>query len=124
MLRSMTDTPETQPVEGAEILRTLRKIETHQQNNARTLNEIRGQLADIAAQLAPAEVTGGLMPPGRLTEVRQDLAQVIVLVSSMSEVVQRAAPLLNSGPARALAGGGGMLQALRGGRRAAAAGDD
>lgn len=96
----MTDTPETQPVEGAEILRLLRTIDAQVRSNGAVLSRCEIAINDVRRQLHGPDADGD-----RLADMRAQL-------DGMSEVLQRAAPLLDSAPARALAGGNSVLSML------------
>lgn len=120
----MSDNQESQPVEGAEILRVLRDIRAQVRSNGeqltKCLTELQslavGQrnhtqtLAGIGEQLAAADQDRGALH-GKVDGVAGEVARI-------GGVVDQAAPLLNSGPVRAL-GGGGVLQMIRGTRKSA-----
>lgn len=85
----------TDPVEARDVVTQLRH-----QNAALT------RQSDLLTEVLAHVVAAGLY----LTEIREH-------VGAIREVVDRAAPLLNSGPARALTGrGSGVLGVLKGAR--------
>lgn len=112
----MTDTPETQPVEGAEILKLLRKLDAQTRANGEALSKLAAGLTDVrtyTGDLAAAAAAHGK----QLGEVSEHVSTVQKVVIDIGEVVAAAAPLLQSGPARALAGGRKVADYLKGGRR-------
>lgn len=102
----MTDTPETQPVEGAQILKLLRKLDAQTRSNGEQLTKCVALLSDIHARLR-----GVVDPPDDSDALQQLQASVNVIAG----VVDQAAPLLQSRAVRAL-NGGGVLGYLKGGR--------
>jgi hypothetical protein len=113
----MTDTPETQPVEGAEILKLLRKIDAQTRTNGEALSKLAATLT--AADEASAALATMLdsRAAKRFDVHGKALAEVSEHLGAIGKVVAEAAPLLQSGPARALAGGRKVADYLKGGRR-------
>lgn len=103
----MTDTPETQPVEGAEILKLLRKLDAQTRSNGEQLTKCVALLSDIHGRLR------GQVDP---EDEHDALQRLQATMSVVSDVVEQAAPLLQSRAVKALRGGGSVLEHIRGGR--------
>lgn len=108
----MTDTSDRQPVEGAEILKLLREIEAQSRVNGEALTDLGRRVADIRGELDT--LTKELRRGNQSVDL--SLKLLTERVNKVSAVVDRAAPLLDSAPARAMAGGG-VLGMLRGNPR-------
>lgn len=87
----MSDTPETQPVEGVEILKLLREINAQARANGSALSSLDARVQAIEAQMRTSA------PATAVTGLREQLAD-------MHRILTEAEPLLHSGPARALRG--------------------